>query len=97
MPPWLKLQSCPKCAAAIPFTLAASPRGTQLLACPSCGASLQRKSEYRVIYAGFIGAGLAGVLSVVPMWIAIPTALVVVAFLVRWTLALEVAHAQIAV
>jgi Flp pilus assembly protein TadB len=77
---------------AVPFTLAASPRGTQLFACPSCGASLERKSEYRVVFAGFIGAGLAGMLSLMPMWVAIPVAVVMVACLFRWTLELKVAH-----
>ena len=92
MPPKFKLQSCPKRATTVPFNLRAPSRGTEVYACPSCGVLLQCKSQYRVAIAGFLGAGIAVVLSLLPMWIAIPATVIVVAYLVRWALELNAKH-----
>lgn len=79
----LKLQSCPSCSASIPFTMSA-------LECPSCHLKLERESPSRAVTAPFIGAVVAGVLSLLPLWVAIPVMVFLVAWLMWWTLKLRV-------
>jgi hypothetical protein len=78
----MKLESCPKCGSRLRF----SPAHRD---CPSCEAPLQRVSEIRARYTPAIAVGAATVLSFVPLWVAVPSLLVVLIWLFHWTLELR--------
>lgn len=87
----LAIQPCPKCRRNVPFSVATVSRaGVAQYLCPNCGAQLHRKSGSRVLTGSVVGAMLAGLVSWLPWFLAVPLLVVIVVWGVRWTLQLEV-------
>lgn len=58
--------------------------------CPACNTKLEIESESRASMAPIIGAVIAALLSFLPLWVAIPALVFLIAYLLRWSLKLQI-------